>query len=122
MRFLVCEHCKNIVSLVRDCGVPIYCCGEKMKEMENGVSGASKEKHVPVYEKENGKVSVSVGEISHPMTENHFIEWICLETDKAIQFKKLKPNMPPKAEFLIFEDEEIRKIYSFCNEHSLFNS
>ena len=32
-KFLVCKHCGNIVAVIRDKGVPVYCCGEKMQEL-----------------------------------------------------------------------------------------
>ena len=32
-RFFICTHCGNIIAMVRDKGVPVVCCGEKMKEM-----------------------------------------------------------------------------------------
>ena len=33
-KFYVCEHCGNIVELIRDMGVPLNCCGRKMKALE----------------------------------------------------------------------------------------
>ena len=32
-RFFICTHCGNIIAMVRDKGVPVVCCGEKMKEI-----------------------------------------------------------------------------------------
>ena len=32
-KFLVCNHCGNIIEYTKDCGVPVMCCGEKMKEI-----------------------------------------------------------------------------------------
>jgi len=29
-KFLICHHCGNIAALIRDNGVPIFCCGEEM--------------------------------------------------------------------------------------------
>ena len=29
-RFFICEHCGNIVAMVKDAGVPVMCCGQKM--------------------------------------------------------------------------------------------
>ena len=33
MKFYVCEHCGNIIEFVKESGVPVVCCGEKMKEL-----------------------------------------------------------------------------------------
>ena len=47
MRFFVCEHCGNIVEMVKDKGVPVMCCGQKMTELIPGTSDGAAEKHVP---------------------------------------------------------------------------
>ena len=64
----------------RDKGVPVICCGEPMQELKAGVTDAAVEKHVPVYTIEGSHVHVVVGETKHPMLEEHFIEWITLNT------------------------------------------
>ena len=43
MKFYVCEHCGNIVEKVVDKGVPVVCCGEKMKELVAGSVDAAAE-------------------------------------------------------------------------------
>ena len=55
-KFLICQHCGNIVAMIRDKGVPVYCCGEEMQELIPGTSEASGEKHIPVYKVEGTKV------------------------------------------------------------------
>ena len=35
-RFFVCEHCGNMIAMVKDAGVPIMCCGQKMTELIPG--------------------------------------------------------------------------------------
>ena len=46
-RFYICEHCGNIVAMVRDKGVPIMCCGQKMTELIPNTTDAAGEKHIP---------------------------------------------------------------------------
>ena len=104
-KFYICEHCGNIVAKVKNSGVPVMCCGEKMKEIVPGTINASKEKHVPVYKVENNRVIVSIGSENHPMVEEHFIEWAVLETSKGCQAKYLRANKKPNCEFAICEDE-----------------
>ena len=120
--FFICEHCGNIIVKVRDEGVAVQCCGEKMKEIIPGTSDGAQEKHVPVYDVQNGKVSVTVGEVEHPMTPEHYIEWVCLETEDGFQFRQLKPNMAPSTSFLISEGDKIKAVYAFCNKHSLWKA
>ena len=65
-KFLICQHCGNIVAMIRDKGVPIYCCGEEMQELIPGTTEASGEKHIPVYKVEGNTVHVTVGSVEHP--------------------------------------------------------
>ena len=48
MKFYVCAHCGNIITFVKDSGVPVMCCGEKMQEIIPGTVDAAVEKHLPV--------------------------------------------------------------------------
>ena len=60
-KFLICEHCGNIVAAVKESGVPVVCCGQKMKEIIPGTVEASREKHIPEFVVEGNKVLVTVG-------------------------------------------------------------
>ena len=42
-KFLICKHCGNIVAMIRDKGVPVYCCAEQMQELIPGTTEASGE-------------------------------------------------------------------------------
>ena len=48
-RFFICEHCGNIIAMVKDKGVPVFCCGHKMTELVACTVHASLEKHILVY-------------------------------------------------------------------------
>lgn len=121
-RFYICEHCGNIIAMIKDCGVPIQCCGEKMKEIVPGTTEASEEKHIPVYQVKDEAVIVSVGSVEHPMTPEHYIEWVCIETGDGFQYKKLEPNTPAKATFFISKGDNVKAVYAFCNQHSLWKA
>ena len=120
MKFYRCKHCGQIVAIVKGTGVPVICCGEKMEEIIPGTSDGAVEKHVPVYEVKDGKVTVCVGSVAHPMLEEHYIEWIALQTNNGNQRKALKPGDEPKAEFALLEGDEVQAVYAYCNLHSLF--
>lgn len=120
--FYLCKHCGNIIMMIRDCGVPVVCCGEKMKRIEPGIEEASHEKHVPVYKVSGHKVTVTVGSTEHPMEPDHYIEWICIQSKQGMQQKQLKPNTPTKACFALCEDDEVISVYAFCNKHSLWKA
>ena len=120
MKFYVCEHCGNIIEFVKESGVPVMCCGEKMKEIIPGIVEASKEKHIPEYTVEGNKVIVTVGEVEHPMQEEHYIEWVSIQTKFGNQRKALKPNNKPEVFFTICDGDEIEAVYAYCNLHGLW--
>ena len=122
MRFFRCSHCGQIIALVKETGVPVVCCGEKMQEIIPGTTDAAAEKHIPVYEVKDGKVTVTVGSAAHPMTEGHYIEWVSLKTTSGNQRKPLKPGMEPKVCFRICDGDTVEAVYAYCNLHSLWKA
>ena len=119
-KFFICQHCGNIAALIRDCNVPIFCCGEEMQELIPGTTEASGEKHIPVYEVSGNTVDVTVGLAEHPMTAEHYIEWVCLETERGIQYAHLTPDDAPKATFSVCAGDKVQAVYAFCNQHNLW--
>jgi superoxide reductase len=122
MKFYRCKHCGQIVAIVKETKVPVMCCGEAMEEIIPGVTDAAVEKHVPVFEVKDGIVSVTIGSVAHPMAEEHYIEWIALQTKSGNQRKTLKPGDEPKACFAICEGDEVEAVYAYCNLHSLWKA
>ncbi len=122
MKFYICEHCGNIIAKVKDAGVPVVCCGQKMKEIVPGTTDASVEKHVPVWEVKDNRVTVTVGAAEHPMLPAHYIEWIAIQTTAGNQRKALVPGQLPKAVFALCEGEEVVAVYAYCNLHSLWKA
>ena len=122
MKFYICEHCGNIVEMIEDAGVPASCCGQSMTELVPGTSDGAAEKHVPVVAVDGNKVTVTVGEVEHPMLDAHYIVWIAIETSKGAQRKMLQPSEAPKAEFLLAEGETLVATYAYCNLHGLWRA
>jgi superoxide reductase len=120
MKFYRCKRCGQMVAALKKTGCPVVCCGEPMEEIIPGTSDGAVEKHVPVYEVKDGKVTVCVGSVAHPMLEEHYIEWIALQTNNGNQRKALRPGDEPKAEFALLEGDEVQAVYAYCNLHSLF--
>ncbi len=119
MQFFVCEECGNLVGMIHSSGVPMVCCGQKMKELTANTSDGAKEKHVPVATVDGDTVTVEVGSVAHPMTEAHYIQWIYLQTEKGGQRKALKPGEAPKAVFVLKDDKAVAA-YAYCNLHGLW--
>ena len=122
LKFLICEHCGNIVSVIKGSGVPVKCCGEDMKELVAGAKDGAKEKHVPVYQVEGNQVTVCVGSVEHPMQQEQSIEWIAVQTRQGAQFKKLDPGCAPKAGFALCDGDEVEAVYAYCNLHGLWKA
>ena len=120
IRFFICKHCGNIITMVHDAKVPVVCCGEKMSELIPGSTDAATEKHVPVVEVNGNEVKVKVGSVAHPMEEKHFIQWIYLQTKEGVQSKCLKPHENPEAVFALTGGDKAVAAYEYCNLHGLW--
>jgi superoxide reductase len=113
-----CDLCGNIVEVVHSSGGTLVCCGKPMSLKEENSVDASNEKHVPVIEKIEGGVKVKVGEVEHPMLEEHYIEWIEIHTENKVYRKFLKPGEKPEAVFMV--EEEVLYAREYCNLHGLW--
>lgn len=118
-KFYVCEHCGNLVGMIHASGVPMICCGQKMTALEPNTVEASNEKHLPVATVEEGKLTVKVGSVAHPMADVHYIQWIYVQTDKGGMRRELKPNEAPEAVFTLGEEKPVA-VYAYCNLHGLW--
>lgn len=121
-KFYICEHCGNIIAKIKDVGVPVMCCGQKMTEIVPGSTDAAEEKHVPVCTVEGNLVTVTVGAVEHPMLPEHHIEWVSLQTKQGTQRKALRPGQAPRVSFAICEDDEVESVCAYCNLHSLWKA
>lgn len=122
MIFYFCKHCGNIIEYVKDTGVPVMCCGEQMQELVPGTSDGAAEKHIPAVKAEGNNIFVQIGSVEHPMTKEHHIEWILIETKKGCQKVKLTPEQKPEAEFVLTEGDELLAVYEYCNLHGLWKT
>ena len=121
MKFYVCEKCGNLVAMINASGVPMVCCGQKMTELVAGTVDASREKHIPVVEINDGVLTATVGSVEHPMTPEHSIQWICLETDKGFRIAHLTPQDRPIATFTLGDEKPVA-VYEYCNLHGLWKA
>ncbi len=120
-KFLLCERCKNLVGVIDDAGVPIWCCNQEMKELIPNTTDAAGEKHLPVVTVEGDTVKVSVGSVKHPMQTEHYIEWVYLLTEKSGHRKVLSPDDKPEVTFNTSGDKPIA-VYAYCNLHGLWKT
>ncbi len=120
-KFYICRHCGNLIHFVNNAGVVIKCCGEKMHELIPNTTEAAGEKHLPVISIKDGALHVSVGEVTHPMSEDHSIQWVFVETEKGGFFKFFSPTDTPDAEFCLRGCKPVA-VYAYCNLHGLWKT
>jgi len=118
-KFYICEHCGNLVTTIHNAGVPLVCCGEKMKELLPNTVEASGEKHLPVAELSGSTLTVTVGAVEHPMVDVHHIQWLFVETENGGQLRYLTPGQAPKAVFELGSEKPVA-VYAYCNLHGLW--
>lgn len=119
VKFYRCEECGNIVELIENGGGELICCGAPMVELKAKTADAANEKHVPVVEKEDGKLVAKVGSVEHPMTDAHYIQWIAAVTATGVHRINLTPSDKPKA---VFCDLDVTEVYEYCNLHGLWKT
>ena len=90
-KFYVCKHCGNIIAKVKDAGVPVVCCGEKMSEIIPNTTDAAVKNTSPIWTVENGVVHVKVSTVAHPMLPEHYIEWVSIHTKQGNQRRSCTP-------------------------------
>ncbi len=113
-----CEICGNIVEMLHTGAGSLVCCGKPMKLIEEKTADTTTEKHVPVIEKLENGYKITVGSTLHPMKEEHYIEWIEIETKDGILRKHLKAGDEPIAVFDCVTGYV--KVREYCNVHGLW--
>ncbi len=120
MEVYKCELCGNIVEVLTAGGGDLTCCGQAMVKLSENTTDAAVEKHVPVIEKKGDGYQVNVGSVDHPMTDDHFIEWIELNADGAVYRQFLSAGDKPTAFFAVSADTVTARGY--CNLHGLWKA
>lgn len=118
--FYRCAKCGNLFAVVQKGACVPQCCGEPMEELVAGSVDAAAEKHVPAITREDGKISVQVGSVEHPMLDVHHIAWIALSAPDRLGVRFLEPGEKPVATFNVDIDDVT--IYEYCNLHGLWKA
>ena len=98
---------------------PPVCCGEVMHLQKINAVDAAVEKHVPVVEAREDGILIRVGEVPHPMSPEHFIEWIEVINGAYMNRYHLKPGDLPQAAFYVPLSPKLI-IRTSCNIHGLW--
>ncbi|MDR1042508.1 MAG: desulfoferrodoxin [Clostridiales Family XIII bacterium] len=121
-KFYKCNHCGNIFGVINDAKVVPMCCGEPMVTLVANTTDAAQEKHVPVIERDGAKVTVKVGSVPHPMTPEHYIQWIMVTQGDFTERAILSPDGVPEASFTLADADAPVKAYEYCNLHGLWSA
>ena len=117
MKFYRCKKCRNLVIKLNVGRCTPACCGEPMDELNVNTVDAALEKHIPVLVEEEGNKYIAVGSVEHPMTDEHYIEWVVAEYDNRYEITKFNPGEKPKAKVY---GGDPKNIYAYCNLHGLW--
>ena len=111
-----CDKCKKTV-VTKDCMKL-----EGWSELIAGSTDAAQEKHVPVVTKKCKTIKVDVGSVAHPMTAEHLIEWVVIETEQGYQIKYLTAESTPVCNFSLADGDALVAVYPYCNLHGLWKN
>lgn len=118
-----CEICGNIIEVMHGGPGQLVCCGQPMINIKAKQEDLEKgEKHVPIIELVGEGALIKVGEVEHPMTEEHHIEWIEIHTENEIMRKNFLPEEKPIFECLNLNNKPIKKVRTYCNLHELWET
>lgn len=116
LKFYQCNECKKVIVSREALKL------EGWTELVAGSVDAAKEKHVPVVTKKCKQVKVDVGSVAHPMTAEHLIEWIVIETEQGYQIKYLTAESAPVSAFSLADGDSLVAVYAYCNLHGLWKA
>jgi superoxide reductase len=90
-----------------------------MEELVPNTVEASSEKHIPVIGKAEAECGfkVQVGSDAHPMTPEHYIAFIYVQTLNGGQMLNISDK--PEAEFCSCKDKPVA-VFAYCNLHGLW--
>lgn len=115
-----CEVCGNVVEVLHKGADALVCCDKPMVLMAENSTDAAVEKHVPVVEETDEGVIVKVGEVPHPMTEEHYIEWVEVISEGKVRRFSLNPGDAPEVKICCKKPG--MKVRAYCNLHGLWVS
>ena len=122
--FYKCDRCANVLIPAVVSGATPSCCGETMKLLKACASDGAAEKHVPVIEREEDghHITVRVGSAPHPMTDEHYIDFVLLAYGDRFDFVKFDDESEAVTRFCIKDNSIPLTAFAFCNLHALWKA
>lgn len=117
--FFFCPICGNVVAKLVDSGVVPDCCGAPMEELVANHSDGKDEYHRPIVEPLGGcAFRISVGYDPHPMTREHHIAFIGVETWRGFVIRHIPVGEGATTTFYL--DDPPVTFFAYCNLHGLW--
>lgn len=115
LKFYKCEKCGEVI--VSKCELAL----DGYREIKPFDTDGAAEKHVPVVKKACRELIVTVGSVLHPMTDEHFIQWVLVEKENGYEIKYLSASDAPEVKFAV-KSGEVKAVYAYCNLHGLWKA
>lgn len=116
----------RLIVLEAICGTPNTVLPDSCRPfeiLEPGCSDGTSEKHLPVIETDGCHVTVKAGTAAHPMSDEHSILWICLQTKAGVTMRVcLTPDCEPVAHFTLEKGDAPLAAYVYCNLHGFWKT
>ncbi len=119
-----CNVCGNLIEVILPGIGELVCCGEPMEYLDaKSQDSEFGEKHVPVFAAtDNDGYEVRVGSTLHPMTDEHYIQFIETISDKK-NHTELQYYTPQDIPIMVLKDKfGLEKARAFCNIHGLWEN
>lgn len=84
-------------------------------------SDGAAEKHMPIAEFDGNDLVVKVGDVMHPMTSEHLIEWVTILYDNFMQRGEFTSEESPQITFHVGKAASV-DVYAYCNLHGLWKT
>lgn len=119
-RFYYCGTCGNLLFAAIASGITPYCCGDEMTLLKANDNEGYGEKHLPVVTKSSDghTLTIQIGAQPHPMSLEHSIKFVCVETNLGIIIRYLNEGDTP--EVSIRCDGTPHQVFAYCNVHGLW--
>ena len=118
-KILKCDDCGSIIQVLVEYDGDA--CDAHMIKIPAQVEGDKAPKHKPVVEINGDKVTVKVGEVAHPMDDDHYIQFLVVEAGDEQYAKCFKPGDVAQATFTVNSTDNVVAL-AFCNQHGLWSS
>lgn len=118
-----CNLCGNVVEVVKNGAGELVCCAQPMEKIiPQHKEHEKNEYHVPVIIEHEDCNEIQIGEKPHPMTDEHFIEFIEVYTkdNNKIARHYLTANDIPSIK--VPKCFDLGRVVAMCNKHGLWSN